>query len=86
MQGNGGGIHSHLIPLAVDTSGKRYPTWEHQIEQLSYAESSNHGIENAGSLLKEHVEPMIQRELFHRGLVDKSYGYGALLIGWIEIV
>jgi hypothetical protein len=37
-------------------------------------------------LLTQVLEPMIQRELNHRGIVGQQRGYDARLIGWVEIV
>ena len=36
------------------------------------------------TLLRETLEPMLQRELEHRGLSKASRGYDAKLIGWLE--
>ncbi len=36
-------------------------------------------------VLTEYVEPMLQRELHHRGLVPEGGGYSAKLVGWLEI-
>jgi hypothetical protein len=37
------------------------------------------------ALLRDHLEPMLQRDLDHRGLVPEAGGYSATLIGWAEV-
>jgi hypothetical protein len=34
--------------------------------------------------MHEKLEPMLQREIAHRGLVVDSGGFEATLIGWVE--
>ena len=36
-------------------------------------------------LLHEHIEPMLHRELRHRGMVPESGGFHAELVGWVEV-
>ena len=36
--------------------------------------------------LTETLEPMILRELYHRGFMGEQRGYDAKLIGWVEVV
>jgi len=86
VQGKGGNVHSHLIPIAVDPSGKRLPTWERQFEVFFGSKPSSLRLDNTTMLLKEHIEPTLQRELLHRGLVDKSHSYDTTLVGWVEAV
>jgi hypothetical protein len=32
------------------------------------------------------LEPMVLRELLHRGVISERRGYDAKLIGWVEVV
>ncbi len=36
-------------------------------------------------LLKQHLEPMLNRTLQHRGAAAEGMGFSADLIGWIEV-
>ena len=38
------------------------------------------------ALLREKLEPMLQRELEHRGLAQGSRGFETKLIGWMEVL
>ncbi len=77
-----------VIPLAVDTAGKRLVTWERQPEKLCRAvpvslNSDTHADQKL-ALLRDTLEPMLQRELEHRGVVTSNGGFEANLIGWVE--
>ena len=37
-------------------------------------------------MLREFIEPMLQRELHQKGLVPEGGGYSAKLVGWVECV
>jgi hypothetical protein len=37
------------------------------------------------ALLRESIEPMLQRELKHAGVVPDSGGFHAELVGWVEV-
>lgn len=86
-RGRNGEHRSHVQPLAVDPDGKRIVQLEHDSDEifkrpvtrpvLSYADRVR--------LLREHIEPMLQRHLHHRGLVPEDGGYSASLIGWVEV-
>jgi hypothetical protein len=43
-------------------------------------------LDGPDRLLKQEIEPMLQRELMHRGIAGDSRGYEARMIGWVEIV
>jgi hypothetical protein len=87
-RGEKGQVKRVIIPLGVDNDGKRLVTWERQPERLCRAQpatqSGTHPDQNL-ALLHETLEPMLQRELEHRGLVTSSRGFEAKLIGWVEI-
>jgi hypothetical protein len=38
------------------------------------------------TLLAQHIEPMLRRELLHRGIISEEKGYSADLIGWVEVL
>jgi len=37
-------------------------------------------------LLTDTFEPMIQRDLVHRGFLAENRGYDARLVGWVEVL
>jgi hypothetical protein len=84
--GERGETRNLVIPLAVDEGGQRLPAWERQADRLFESpEAVGTGTEFPG-LLVEVIEPMLQRELQHRGVTDLPRGYDARLIGWVEVV
>ena len=86
-QGRHGDQQSFVQPLAIDKDGKRVPQWERKgLEVFKYNPGrSTLSLKERIHLLQNKLEPMIQRELHHRGLVPKEGGYSAKLIGWVEI-
>ncbi len=88
-RGDKGQVKRIILPLAVDTEGKRLVPWERNPETLWHAQpSSQNGAtsEAMESLLREKLEPMLQRELEHRGLAKGSHGFETKLIGWVEAI
>ncbi|WP_437203382.1 DEAD/DEAH box helicase [Planctomicrobium sp. SH664] len=86
MQGERGETRSHLLTLAVDGDGQRIPSWEKQADRLFQLEPSPASAVAQIDLLTETLEPMIQRELVHRGVLGENRGYNAKLVGWVEVV
>jgi SNF2 family DNA or RNA helicase len=86
-RGDKGQVKRLIVPLAVDTEGRRLVPWERQPEKLWPAQPSartSADSEKVLSLLRAHLEPMLQRELEHRGVAKGSRGFEAKLIGWVE--
>ncbi len=87
-RGDKGQVKRVIIPLAVDNAGKRLVTWERQAEKLCRAQPATQSGTHADqelALLHETLEPMLQRELEHRGLVTGNRGFESKLIGWVEV-
>ena len=86
-QGKSGEQRSSLQILAVDQDGKRISKLEQEgIDLLRRdAGQSNMSKENRQELLHNSIEPMIQRELDHRGLVPENGGYSSKLVAWVEV-
>jgi len=86
--GKGGEHSAFLQTLAVDQEGKRLPQLERKgallFEQKPTMPSL--AVGERVRMLHEHIEPMLQRELQHRGLVPEGGGYSAKLVGWVEMV
>ena len=79
---------SAVVALAVDAEGKRCPPLEKAADELFRAELAPPRIsrEEAAHLFSETIEPMLLRDLVHRGAVREGQPYQAELIGWIEAV
>jgi len=76
-----------LVPLAVDGKGQRVPMVEKRFTALFHrpAFRSVLSMEERHNLLKNVIEPMLQRELQHRGIVSETGGYSVEMIGWVEV-
>jgi superfamily II DNA or RNA helicase len=85
-QGERGETKNSVLPLAVDLEGQRVPAWERQIDKMFQAPTAPVGLEGPDRLLHQEIEPMLQRELMHRGIVGENRGYEARLIGWVEVI
>lgn len=79
---------SIVVSLAVDEEGKRSPSMEKFVDQLFEAEPSPPVMdrEQAAEMLSVVIEPMLHRDLVHRGLVKPGQAYETDLVGWIEVV
>lgn len=75
-----------VIPLAVDSEGKRCPPMEKAADEMFHAEPArpSMGRDEALRLLSDTIEPMLLRELVHRGTVREGQPYQAELVGWVE--
>jgi hypothetical protein len=88
-RGDKGQVKRSIIALGVDGDGKRHVALERNFECLWSAPAANQGgvdVETRLSILRDSLEPMLQRELAHRGLTKADRGFEAKLIAWIEIV
>lgn len=84
-QGDRGETRTRLLALAVDAEGQRIPSWEKQVDRLFHLRPSPSTADSMMELLTETLEPMIHRELIHRGFLAENRGYDARLVGWVEI-
>jgi hypothetical protein len=46
---------------------------------------TQNALGGADVLLKQVIEPMLQREIRHRSIVSENCAYEAKLIGWVEV-
>ena len=78
---------SKIIPVAVDLDGKRVPSVEKKYRDYFFSESGNPrlGADIRQKLLRDVIEPTLQREINHRGLGSQEKGYSTELICWMEI-
>jgi superfamily II DNA or RNA helicase len=73
--------------IAVNLDGLRVPTAERQVETVLRA-NTVHPIMDAEQrldLFHQHIEPTLQRELKHKGVVNGDGSYLAELIGYVEL-
>lgn len=76
-----------VIALAVDSTGHRQPAMEKLLDEMFQTEPTSAVLsrDQASSLLVDAVEPMLHRDLIHRGFVREGQAYEASLVGWIEL-
>lgn len=90
-------VHSHsskgeqkyyLVPLAARLDGTRMPIWEKLAEKIMHLPPAISSLDKAQrcQILRDHLEPMLHRELRHRGIADNSGAFSAELIAWVELV
>lgn len=79
---------THIIPIAAATDGKRVPSLEKRYTEAFRASPASAHLEPAArnALLHDHIEPMLQREITHRGLSAPQGGYSSKLLAWLEVV
>jgi superfamily II DNA or RNA helicase/transcriptional regulator with XRE-family HTH domain len=87
IQGNKGEQRFLLKSLAIDPNGKRIPTIEHKGDDILLQTPTLPVLElgDRQRLLKDYLEPMLNRELQHKGLTPSQGGFSNQLIGWVEI-
>ena len=77
------------VVATATREGQRLVAWERHPEKLWHASPLLQPAANSNtmlSLLRDKLEPMLQRELEHRGLVQGSRGFETKLIGWMEVL
>jgi hypothetical protein len=88
-RGDKGQVKRMIITLGVDGEGRRHVAWERHPENLWRAPVSSQNGRQAGkglAILRSSLEPMLQRELEHRGMDKVNRGFEAKLIAWVEAV
>jgi hypothetical protein len=86
-RGDKGQTRRTIVTLAVDMEGKRLLSWERHPEKLWHAPPTGPSGANPDVmllLLRDKLEPVLNRELEHRGLAKGSRGFESQLIAWIE--
>jgi len=83
-RGDKGQIKRMIVTLGVDWEGKRHVAWERQPETLWRTAASHTGkqADEKLAILRNTFEPMLQRELEHRGVGTR--GFESKLIAWVE--
>lgn len=86
-RGDKGHVKRVVVALAVDAKGKRLVAWERHPERLwrQHPPGKNGMSREARlALLRNVLEPMLQREIEHKGLDKANRGFEAKLIAWLE--
>lgn len=85
--GKAGERRANVLVVAVDRHGQRIPQLERSLERLFDATPAQPEIPAnlRGMLMKNYLEPMLYRDLQHRGAVSDSTGFSSQLIVWIEV-
>ena len=86
-RGDKGQLKRVIVPLAVDSQGRRLVAWERMLDKLWRSQPASRNDSQAEkklTMLREFLEPTLQRELEYRGLVTGSRGFEAKLVGWVE--
>ena len=78
---------AYLQPVAVDLDGRRVPVLERMREDLWARPPAEPQLSREQRLhvLRDVIEPMLQRQLQHQGLAPETGGYSAKLVGWVEV-
>lgn len=77
-----------MSSLGVDANGQRYPALEKLAgDVFQFPDATGQASQIDGvSLLHDTIEPMLHRDLLHRGLVKEGQAYQASLVGWVEAI
>ncbi len=89
VHGPNGYFRQAVIPLAIDSSGKRVSITDSALNQLREVESSMSGVMNVDSrkrLVNTVLPEMLRRDVEHKGLLRDDSSLASRLIGWIELV
>jgi superfamily II DNA or RNA helicase len=86
-QGGGRERTAQILRLGLGHDGRRSPVLERQADDLFTASPASPMLDLSErvALLHDHVEPMLQRELTHRGVVPEGGGYRSELLAWVEV-
>jgi len=78
---------SYLIPLVIDLEGKRIPSIEKQFQNCFSAAPGKPVCQpkERKRILGEIIEPMLRRELSHRGISGPEKSYSTELLAWVEL-
>ena len=86
LQGLQNETRSVLSVLACRPDGQRMPAWERQGLRWMDQPSLPTTFSSAERLsYLDQLQPMLHRDLEHRGLLDNVQGFSSRLMGWVEI-
>ena len=89
-QGEKRQVKTYILTLAVDENNNRLPSWERNIDEFfKWGNNDDNLLKlkiDLNLCLKKILEPMLQREMLHKGIIRENMNYEAKLITWIEVV
>ncbi len=76
-----------IVPLAVSLEGVRLQHLERRADSVLSGAPATPMLEipERETLLREHIEPMLNRELNYLGIAGEGGGFSAQMIAWAEI-
>ncbi len=85
--GKAGERKGNVQAMAVDLGGQRLPHMERVVEKVFHQAPAEPSLtlDARLAILKKDLEPMLYRDLQHRGVVAEGMGFSSELIGWIEV-
>lgn len=88
FHGTSGESRSLLKSIGMSLNGQRLAQLEHQFEELLMGRPTESKFEliSKRRLLKDFVEPALQRELALQGIASDRGAYSARMISWIEVI
>ena len=77
---------SHIVPIAIDVHGNRVPSVEKRYSECIQGRSGDpiFDVDSRKEILKQQIDPLLERELQHRGIAKISGGHTSDLLAWIE--
>lgn len=87
-RGAAGEHRACVLPIGITEDGRREPRLERagaSVFSRSARPDSTPATGAGVTLLREKIEPMLERELQHRKFVPDGGSYAAKLIGWVEV-
>lgn len=77
-------IIRNIFSIAVDENGNRLPSVEQSGENYFFRKDKTAPDSlKSESFFNETIDPLLQREIYHRGFVKGDMGYTAKLLAWI---
>lgn len=73
-----------IIKIAIDKEGSRVPSMEKNLDGLYFGLEGNLSEEIRPYL--DSAENVLERELTHRGIIERGQPYSSKLVGWIQLV
>jgi SNF2 family DNA or RNA helicase len=85
--GKAGERKGDIQAMAVGLDGQRLPQLERAVENVFHHASAEPtlSLDARLAVLKNDLQPMLSRDLQHRGVVAEGMGFSSELIGWIEL-
>ena len=76
-----------VLPIALKLDGTRVPAVERNAEGFMRGPASHSTLDadRRVAVLHEFIEPILQRELRHRGAADGESGFSAEMVAYVEI-